>query len=161
MVVMLKKPGKESYQKPGSYRPISITSYVGKLVERMIDYRLREKFEVDESIDKEQEGYMPKKSTSRYLYRLIAEMSKTKNSKKVGMLLLIDFEKAYDSVWLEGLLYKLSAAGITKNIWKLIASFLLNRKVKIKIGNHVGNEMSSRFTAGFSVSSSSLCILCS
>ena len=32
-VKMLKKPNKESYQKPGSYRPISITSYIGKIME--------------------------------------------------------------------------------------------------------------------------------
>ena len=143
-VVMLKKPGKDSYQKPGSYRPISITAYVGKLVERMIESRLRSHFSVDQAIDEEQEGYMPERSTCRYLYRLCAEMNKTKNKKLVGMLLLVDFEKAYDSVWLEGLLYKLQNAGVIGKMWYLIASFLLNRKVGINIGKYTSEYKNSK-----------------
>ena len=33
-VIFLKKSGKDSYAKPGSYRPISISSYFGKLIEK-------------------------------------------------------------------------------------------------------------------------------
>ena len=139
-VTMLRKPNKNNYQNPGAYRPISITSYIGKILERMIDYRLRDKFLVDQSIDEEQEGYMPHRSTTRYLYRLCCEINNSKNNKKVGLLLLIDFEKAYDSVWIEGLLYKLHKAEITGNIWLLIAAFLTNRYVKIGVGEFISER---------------------
>ena len=35
-VIFIRKTGKPSYEKPGAYRPISITSYVGKLLEKLI-----------------------------------------------------------------------------------------------------------------------------
>ena len=33
-VIFLRKVGKDTYAKPGSYRPISISSYIGKLMEK-------------------------------------------------------------------------------------------------------------------------------
>ena len=41
-VSFLRKSGKDSYLEPGSYRPISISSYIGKLLERILEHRLRE-----------------------------------------------------------------------------------------------------------------------
>ena len=35
-VIFLKKNGKDTYAEPGSYRPISISAYIGKLIEKII-----------------------------------------------------------------------------------------------------------------------------
>ena len=39
-VIFLRKPGKDSYSKPGAYRPICNTSYIGKLLEGIISIRI-------------------------------------------------------------------------------------------------------------------------
>jgi hypothetical protein len=39
-VKFIKKTGKPNYNKPSSYRPISLTSIIGKLMERIITSRL-------------------------------------------------------------------------------------------------------------------------
>ena len=39
-VIFLRKEGKDSYSKPGSYRPICITAYLGKLLESIITARI-------------------------------------------------------------------------------------------------------------------------
>jgi hypothetical protein len=41
----------------------------------------------------------------------------------------IDFEKAYDSVWREGLLVKLFKSGIQGKMWKWIQNFLDERLI--------------------------------
>ena len=43
---------------------------------------------------------------------------------------LLDFSKAFDRVWHEGLLYKLECNGICGNLLKVIQNFLSNRKQK-------------------------------
>jgi hypothetical protein len=42
------------------------------------------------------------------------------NEEKFTLAVLIDFEKAYDSVWREGLLVKLFKSGIQGKMWKWI-----------------------------------------
>ena len=39
-VIFLRKPDKDSYSKPGLYRPICITAYIGKLLESIIAIRI-------------------------------------------------------------------------------------------------------------------------
>ena len=41
-VIFLRKAGKDSYSKPGSYRPICLTSYIGKLLEGIIAMRIEQ-----------------------------------------------------------------------------------------------------------------------
>ena len=55
----------------------------------------------------------------------------------------IDIEKAYDSVWREGLMVKLSKLGIKGRMWGWIFSFLSDRKGKCKIGEFIGGEFTS------------------
>lgn len=133
-VIFLKKPGKPSYQSASAYRPICLTSYVGKVLERLVESRYRFFMYRKNLIDPEQEGFMHGRSTTRYLYRLTSKINTSRNNKKVGLLLLIDFEKAYDSVWVEGLLKKMFAAGLTGKMWVLTADYLLTRRLNIQLG---------------------------
>ena len=134
-VIFLKKPGKKNYQDPAAYRPICLASNTGKLLERLVEPRMRRWMIQQGLIDEEQEGFMHHKSTTRYLYRLIARINNTKNNKGVGLALMVDFEKAFDSVWVNGLMYKLHKAGWTGKSWNLIAAFLADRNLNIKVGD--------------------------
>ena len=60
--------------------------------------------------------------------------------KKPAVLLNIDLEKAFNSVWIDGLLYKLQNIGVTGNLLSIIQSFLSNRLSFIKIGNYHSNN---------------------
>ena len=80
-VIFLKKPGKKNYQDPAAYRPICLASNTGKLLERLVEPRMRRWMIQQGLIDEEQEGFMHHKSTTRYLYRLIARINNTKVQK--------------------------------------------------------------------------------
>ena len=56
-VKFLKTPGKPNYNNPSSYRPISLTSIIGKLMERIITSRLEGFVETNDILDEEQEGF--------------------------------------------------------------------------------------------------------
>ena len=66
-VILIKKPGKSNYAFSSSYRPITLSSHVGKLFERMINRRLRTFFTSCKIIEEEQEGFREKRSTVRSL----------------------------------------------------------------------------------------------
>ena len=60
-VIFLKKSGKETYSKPGSYRPISISSYIGKLIEKILTSRINKFLLECKLYDPNQEGFPPQK----------------------------------------------------------------------------------------------------
>ena len=137
-VIFLKKNGKDTYSKPGSYRPISISSYIGKLIEKILTARIY-KFLISLHLyDNNQEGFMPKRNTIRYLNRLINGVKSDIQKKLTAICLFIDFEKAFDSIWKAGLIVKLHKIGIRGNFLHLINDFLVNRKVTININGVVG-----------------------
>ena len=139
-VIFLRKTGKDCYSKPGSYRPICITSYIGKRLEDIFAKRIEAWLLRSEKDDKDQEGFSKKKNTIRYLSRLHHGIVSDKENNLTVLCLFIDFEKAFDSVWKQGLIVKLHQLGIRGNILKLINNFLFSRKVKLNINGKKGND---------------------
>jgi hypothetical protein len=137
-VIFLKKDGKKDYSNAGSYRPISITSYIGKIFEQIIASRLERYFNSVGLNDKNQEGFTKRRNTVRYLHRLDSDIREKLDKKYTVICLFIDFEKAFDSVWKKGLMKKLADAGVGTNMWKLINSFLFTRKVRLVFNDYYG-----------------------
>ena len=142
-IIFLRKNGKDSYAKPGAYRPISISSYIGKLVEKIIAKRIQRYLNIIGIYDPDQEGFMEGKNTIRYLNRLVTNIRSDIQKKLTSICLFIDFEKAFDSVWKRGLLIKLHNLGITGKMFHLIDSFLMSRKVALNINGTVGPDKKS------------------
>ena len=139
-VKFLRKNGKSSYHVPGSYRPISLTSYLCKSMERIVTHRLYGFAEHFNLIDKEQEEFRRFRGTVDALLRLTQDIIDGFNKKESTAALFIDIEKAYDSIWHEGLLYKLKELGIRGRVWEWIKSFLNDRKAVINLAGKRAQE---------------------
>ena len=135
-VIFLRKPHKEDYNIANSYRPITLTSYVRKLFERIIERRLRNDLEAKGLIDDSQEGFRKRRGTGRCIYKLLDNIQNIIEQGKVVVALFIDLEKAFDSIWIDGLMYKLREAGINSYILNIIDHYLRNRNVYIEIGEN-------------------------
>ena len=142
-VIFLRKPGKDSYSKPGSYRPICITAYIGKLLENIITIRIETLIIQIGRTDPNQEGFSARKNTIRYLSRLHLGIEDDIENNLTTLGLFVDFEKAFDSVWKRGLMVKLHDIGITGDVAKLINDFLFSRKIKLNINGELGIERDS------------------
>ena len=138
-VIFLKKEGKKTYSIPGSYRPISITSYLGKLLERILTVRANKFLKKINVFDPFQEGFTEKKNTIRYLNRLILDIKNDLHKGKTVICLFLDFEKAFDSVWKKGLIVKLFRLGFRGNFLKLVDHFLNSRKVCLNVNSNKGD----------------------
>ena len=93
IVKFLNKSGKIDYSNPSSWRPKSLTSHLGKVVERVIDRRLRSSDILD--IDQQQFGFQSGKSSLHYLHKLYPDILAMKN---LPIATVSDLEKAFDSV---------------------------------------------------------------
>ena len=73
-VIFIPKSGKESYLKTSSYRPITKSSYVGKLLERILKNRIMHYLYSNDLDDVRQEGFRKRKSTARYITDLMSSI---------------------------------------------------------------------------------------
>ena len=100
VIIPIIKAGKPGSQL-SSYRPISLTSCVVKLLERMLCSRLYYLAETRGWICSAQAGFRKNKSTEDQVLRITQHISDGFQSKpaKRTVLAMIDYSKAYDRVW--------------------------------------------------------------
>ena len=136
-VIFLKKLGKKNYNDPANFRPITLGSICGKLLERIIESRLRTITENHKWLGPNQHGFRKNKSTSTYLAQLIANVQHNCSIKFPTAGLFVDLQKAFDSIWHNGLLYRLAELGFRGKFLKLIENFLKHRKLRICVNNYI------------------------
>ena len=110
MIAILKR-GKDK-SKAESYRPISLTSCVGKLMERLINTRLMWHLENKKHITPEQAAFTQDRSTEDQITYIAQAIEDAFQDKKHTLAVWIDLEKAFDKVWEEGLKMKLRQANV-------------------------------------------------
>lgn len=131
-VIPIPKPGKDR-KLITSYRPISLLSCLGKIFERIICARINA-FVMDKNIiADEQFGFRSQHSTTHQVKRVVNFIKNNKRSRRSTGLILLDIEKAFDSVWHDGLIYKLNSYGFPKYLIKLVKSFVTDRKFLVAI----------------------------
>ena len=75
----------------------------------------------------EQFGFREQRNTVQNLYRVFNYVSTNFNPNKSTALVLLDIEKAFDTVWHEGLIHKLANHNLPIYILKILQSYLKNR----------------------------------
>lgn len=92
---------------PKHYRPISLLSCLGKLIERVIHKRLYNLNESKELLTFHQSGFRQKKRAADSLTFLTQKIQENFNKRsKVGTLFFV-ISKAFDDVWQKGLIAKI------------------------------------------------------
>jgi hypothetical protein len=106
---MLPKTGKDNTS-PLNYRPISLLNSLAKLFENILLIRLNFKLKELNLIREEQYGFKKGHSTTHALTR-IERITLGFNNNKATLALFLDIERAFDKVWITGLIYKLIKEG--------------------------------------------------
>lgn len=133
-VTMIHKAGKPPAD-PGSYRPISLLSCVGKLFERCI---LR--FLNLSSMPNHQFGFRPGHSCTQQLTRLVTDLSAALNLGQKALVVALDVEAAFDKVPHEELLFKLTKTNQPGWLVQLMRSYYNNRRFAVKLNGRVSSE---------------------
>ena len=115
-ILPFSKPGKDTSD-PGNYRPIALTSHLGKLMEKLVVARLNYFLEYINPLKSYQTGFRKSKSTNDALVKVCNEIEKTLIMKEVMVAVFLDIEKTYDTMWREGVLIKLGKMGINGKMY--------------------------------------------
>ena len=118
---------------PQSYRPISLTSCLGKIAERMVNHRLYYWLEKHKIIDSSQAGFRKGCRTEDQLFRFVQSTIDGFQRGESTTAVFIDLQQAYDRVWRKGLLMKMSNIGIHGKMLKWIQAFLTNRTIQTTV----------------------------
>ncbi|GBM69812.1 putative RNA-directed DNA polymerase from transposon BS, partial [Araneus ventricosus] len=134
VVVPIYKAGKNA-QSPDSYRPISLLSSLSKLAESIILNRLEA--ETEDKLIPFQFGFRKGLSTTEQLLRMTEHIREGFDNYFDTAAVFIDIAKAFDRVWIDGLIYKLHKLKISKQMILLLQSYLKNREFIVRVGNEL------------------------
>ncbi|CAF4508023.1 unnamed protein product [Rotaria socialis] len=139
-IILIMKPKKDK-QHPASYRPIRLLSYLGKLLEKIIKQRLILELERRNILPEHQAGFRPGEST---IYNILRLERYTQNqlrcARRHSAVILFDIKAAIDSVWHDGLIYKLNDLRFPKYIINYLTSILKDRTASVEIENVLSRQ---------------------
>ena len=134
-----KRKGKKT--EASNYRPVSLTSVIGKVFEKIVKNKLCNHLTENKLLSKHQFGFIPGRSTNTQLLITIKEWLKNVDKGLPTDVAYMDFKKAFDAVPHERLLYKLKQYGISGRILLWIRDFLSDRTQYVKINNTKSVEL--------------------
>lgn len=120
---------------PSNYRPVSLLSCLGKLMERCIHKHLYNYVISNNLITSFQSGFIKGDSTVNQLAFFYNDICKALDDGKEVRAVFCDISKAFDRVWHKGLIYKLSSIGIKGKLLHWFSNYLSNRKQRVVIAN--------------------------
>ncbi|KAG0425864.1 hypothetical protein HPB47_026989 [Ixodes persulcatus] len=129
-VVPLLKPGKPSDQ-PNSYRPIALTSCVGKLLERIILCRLVHHLEIVGGLPECYAGFRRGRCTADAIADLVTALEDGKARHRTTGVVLLDISKVFDAVEHNSIVTELKRLGIGGRMLAFIRAFLEGREAQV------------------------------
>ena len=102
IVIPVPKKGKDR-KNPRSYRPISLLSCLGRLLERMVNHGLISHLESNSVLSPTQTGYKKFRSTENQLAYLVQNTEDSFQEKKKVLAVFLDLSNAFDQGWKKGL----------------------------------------------------------
>ena len=118
---------------PNNYRGITILSCLGKLLTALMNHRLYNFLSINKLLNKWQAGFLPNHRTSDQTFILKTLINKYVNHQRKKLYVcFVDFKKAFDLVWHEGLFHKLLKLGIGGKFYSTIKNMYSRCKLRVK-----------------------------
>ena len=119
-----------------NYRPISLTSHIIKIFERLIRKHIVQHLEANQLICKNQHGFQKCKSCLTQLLPHIDHIIKNLQNNTDTDVIYLDYAKAFDKVDHQILLQKLYSYGIRGKLLEWLKSYLSDRWQTVVIDGH-------------------------
>jgi len=116
-----------------NYRPVSLTSICGKLMEGHVKKALITHLERNNLIKSSQHGFMPGKSCTTNLLHFLEVLTKAADDGLDVDVVFLDFSKAFDKVPHNKLISKLETHGICGKLKHWIKSWLAGRQQRVVV----------------------------
>lgn len=117
------------------YRPISLLSPFSKILENVIKTQVNLFMDSLSVHNPLQFGFVNGKSTSHAITLISEDIHAASFKKTPTLAASLDLQKAFDSVWINGLIFKLNMLNFPMHLIHIIAKFLIERTFQVRF-NH-------------------------
>ena len=114
------------------YRGICLTSCVAKIFNRIIAMSISKFLEKSNVLSEVQGGFRPEHRCEDHIFTLKSICASRLAEGKKTFLAFLDFRKAFDTVWREGLLLAAWNSGLRGKIWRMLDTLYDNVKAQVK-----------------------------
>ena len=125
IVNIFKKGDRED---PGNYRGITLLSVVGKVFCKILNNRLVQCLDKEGALHEGQAGFRLNRGCMDNVYTLNEIVQGRLREDKKTYVFFLDIQKAYDTVWHDGLWYKLWDMGVKGRMWRVIKKMYMSSR---------------------------------
>ncbi len=122
---------------PGNYRPVSLTSVVCKVFEKLIREHIINHFKNNHLFTNKQYGFLDGRSTSLQLLKVLDHWTESLEAGNIIDCIYMDYAKAFDKVPHRRLISKLSSYGVSVTLIDWIEAFLSNRYQQVAVNGEL------------------------
>ena len=124
---------------PVSYRPIALTSVLGKLFQKILNKRLFWYLESNNHLSPAQYGFRKGRNTSHALADLQTQINNATDSNSCLYSIFFDLQEAFPRVWRHYICSKLHDIGLRGSLPKILQDFLHNRTLMVRIQDKISS----------------------
>ncbi|GFV76773.1 probable RNA-directed DNA polymerase from transposon BS [Trichonephila clavipes] len=146
IIIPILKPGKDT-SNSASYRPIALTSFDCKLMERLVLARLNVHLNINGLLQSEQYGYRKGHGVVDQILYFCQRIRDAQNKKPTNhtVAALLDMSRVFDRVWRQLLITKLhDYFNIRGRALPWISDFLWDRSIQVKYNNCLSDPFAIR-----------------
>ena len=126
---------KDARNLPKNYRPVSLTSIICKIIEKLIVVDIINHIKANKLNCQEQHGFTANKSTTTNLLEALNVITEAQMHGIPVDILFLDYQKAFDTVPHHRLIRQVESFGIEGLALKWIKEFLTNRRQRVRVND--------------------------
>jgi len=143
-VVFIPKPGK-SLTQVKSLRPISLMSFILKILEKLIDRHIRRGVLVEKPLHQNQYAYRAGMSTETALFQVVQRLEKCLEHKEIALGAFLDIEGAFDNTSFKTIITAATERGLEETCCRWMKLMLEGRLVHTSL---MGSSITAKVTRG-------------
>ena len=144
-VIFIPKAGKDSYDKTKSFRPISLSNYLLKTLERLCVWRVDQALFYS-PIHENQHGFLPGRSTETAISDTVNYIERILFQKKHCVGVFLDISAAFDSISIEHVRDSLFSHGVEPDLVEWYYHYLSRRDLQFSLH---GSSITLQTNLGF------------
>lgn len=139
VIKIIPKPNTD-YTNPLNYRLISLLEVPGKVLEKIINKRLRNHRENNNTLPDTQHGFRTKRGTYTAITTIYETIAHHTAKKEQCYVVLLDVSKTFDKIWHNGLKYKIIQLNLPETVTKFLNNYISNRRTKMRVTTYTGQH---------------------
>jgi hypothetical protein len=132
-VTFIPKPGKLDYTEAKAYRPISLSSFLLKTIEKLVDRHIRDGTLKIHPLHQNQHAYQIGKSTETALHNAVTRIENAIKHKDIALGAFLDIEGAFDRTSFNIIKQAAERHGTEPAICRWICAMLESRKISVTL----------------------------